>query len=136
MKKLKSPNPFHFIFFLVVVVDVFFLYNLIKYIRYGLDTHLNGLIISLGIGIMLLIYLWNNNYFPKQDKPVTNQISKIEPTNKVKKYLKEWWTVYAVGIFSGLITSIELDYWWVYIFIFSFLIFAIDQYFIMEKRKK
>ena len=135
MKKLKSPNPFHFIFFLIVVADVFFLYNLIQYIRYGLDTHLNGLIISLGIGIMLLIYLWNNNYFPKQDKPVTNQISKNEPTNKVKKYLKEWWTVYAVGVFSGLITLKKPDYWLVYILIFSFLIFSIDQYFKKDKKK-
>ena len=135
MKKLKSPNPFHFIFFLIVVADVFFLYNLIQYIRYGLDTHLNGLIISLGIGIMLLIYLWNNNYFPKQDKPVTNQISKNEPTNKMKKYLKEWWTVYAVGVFSGLITLKKPDYWWVYILIFSFLIFSIDQYFKKDKKK-
>ena len=54
----------------------------------------------------------------------------------MKKYFKEFWTAYAVGIFSGLITSIELDYWWVYILIFSFLIFAIDQYFIKEKMKK
>ena len=57
-------------------------------------------------------------------------------TNNMKKYFKEWWTAYAVGIFSGLITSIELDYWWVYILIFSFLIFEIDQYFIKGKMKK
>ena len=135
MKKPKSQNSYHFIFFLIVVADVFFLYNLIQYIRYGLDTHLNGFIISLVIGIMLLIYLWKNNYFPLQDKSVTNQISKNEPTNKMKKYLKEWWTVYAVGIFSGLITLKKSDYWWVYILIFSFLVFAIDEYFKKDKKK-
>ena len=135
MKKPKSQNSYHFIFFLIVVADVFFLYNLIQYIRYGLDTHLNGFIISLVIGIMLLIYLWKNNYFPLQDKSVTNQISKNEPTNKVKKYLKEWWTVYAVGIFSGLITLKKSDYWWVYILIFTFLVFAIDEYFKKDKKK-
>ena len=135
MKKPKSQNSYHFIFFLIVVADVFFLYNLIQYIRYGLDTHLNGFIISLVIAIMLLIYLWNNNYFPKQDKPVTNQISKNESTNKTKKYIKEWWTVYAVGIFSGLITLKKSDYWWVYILIFSFLVFAIDEYFKKDKKK-
>ena len=135
MKKPKSQNSYHFIFFLIVVADVFFLYNLIQYIRYGLDTHLNGFIISLVIGIMLLIYLWKNNYFPKQDKSVTNQISKNESTNKTKKYIKEWWTVYAVGIFSGLITLKKSDYWWVYILIFSFLVFAIDEYFKKDKKK-
>ena len=135
MKKPKSQNSYHFIIFLIVVADVFFLYNLIQYIRYGLDTHLNGFIISLVIGIMLLIYLWKNNYFPLLDKSVTNQISKNEPTNKMKKYLKEWWTVYAVGIFSGLITLKKSDYWWVYILIFSFLVFAIDEYFKKDKKK-
>lgn len=135
MKKPKSQNSYHFIIFLIVVADVFFLYNLIQYIRYGLDTHLNGFIISLVIGIMLLIYLWKNNYFPLLDKSVTNQISKNEPTNKMKKYLKEWWTVYAVGIFSGLITLKKSDYWWVYILIFTFLVFAIDEYFKKDKKK-
>ena len=68
MKKLKSPNSNHFVFFLIVIADVFFLYNLIQYIRYGLDTYLNGFLISLGIGVVFLIYLWKNNYFPTHDK--------------------------------------------------------------------
>ena len=67
MKEQKPSNSNHIIFFLIVIVDVFFLYNLIQYIRYGLDTYLNGFIISLGIGFALLIYLWKNNYF-SQDK--------------------------------------------------------------------
>ena len=67
MKKLKSQNSYHFIFFLIVVADVFFLYNLIQYIRYGLDTYFNGFIASLAIGVLLLTYLWKNNYFT-QDK--------------------------------------------------------------------
>ena len=69
MKKLKSTNYNHFVFFLIVIADVFFLYNLIQYIRYGLDKYLNGFLISLGIGVLLLIYLWKNNYFPTHDKP-------------------------------------------------------------------
>ncbi len=69
MKKQESPNYNHFVFFLIVIADVFFLYNLIQYIRYGLDKYLNGFLISIGIGICLLIYLWKNNYFPKHDKP-------------------------------------------------------------------
>tara|TARA_B100001173_G_scaffold285297_1_gene272156 strand:+ start:1014 stop:1220 length:207 start_codon:yes stop_codon:yes gene_type:complete len=68
MKNLKSPNSNHFVFFLIVIADVFFLYNLIQYIRYGLDTYLNGFIISLGIGITLLIHLWKNNYFQQKNK--------------------------------------------------------------------
>jgi len=40
---------------------------LIQYIRYGLDKYLEGLFISLGIGIVFLIYLWKNDYFPKHD---------------------------------------------------------------------
>lgn len=67
MNKLNSPNSNHLIFFLVIIADVFLLYNLIQYIRYGLDTYFNGFIASLGIGIILLIYLWKNNYFT-QDK--------------------------------------------------------------------
>ena len=67
MKKLNSPNSNHYVFFLVIIADVFLLYNLIQYIRYGLDTYFNGFIASLGIGIILLIYLWKNNYFT-QDK--------------------------------------------------------------------
>ena len=68
MKKLRSPNYLPFIFFMIVVADVCFLYNLIQYIRYGFDKYLNGFLISLVIGIMLLIYLWKNDYFPKHDK--------------------------------------------------------------------
>jgi hypothetical protein len=67
MKKLNSPNSNHYVFFLVIIADVFLLYNLIQYIRYGLDTYFNGFIASLGIGMILLIYLWKNNYFT-QDK--------------------------------------------------------------------
>ena len=68
MKKLQSPNSNYFVFFIIIIADVSFLYNLIQYIRYGLDTYLYGFIISLGIGIMILIYLWKNDYFPKHDK--------------------------------------------------------------------
>ena len=68
MKKLNSPNNFHFIFFLIVIADVFFLYNLIQYIRYGLDTYLNGFLISLAVGVILLVYLWKNDYFPRNEK--------------------------------------------------------------------
>ena len=67
MKEQKPSNSNHIIFFLIVIVDVFFLYNLIQYIRYGLDTYLNGFIISLGIGFALLIYLWKNNYFKQNN---------------------------------------------------------------------
>ena len=68
MKKLQSPNSNYFAFFIIIIADVSFLYNLIQYIRYGLDTYLYGFIISLGIGIMILIYLWKNDYFPKHNK--------------------------------------------------------------------
>ena len=68
MKKLQSPNSNYFAFFIIIIADVSFLYNLIQYIRYGLDTYLYGFIISLGIGIMILIYLWKKDYFPKHDK--------------------------------------------------------------------
>lgn len=68
MKKLQSPNSNYFAFFIIIIADISFLYNLIQYIRYGLDTYLYGFIISLGIGIMILIYLWKNDYFPKHDK--------------------------------------------------------------------
>ena len=68
MKKLQSSNSNYFAFFIIIIADVSFLYNLIQYIRYGLDTYLYGFIISLGIGIMILIYLWKNDYFPKHDK--------------------------------------------------------------------
>ena len=67
MNKLKSPNSNYIVFLLVVIADVFLLYNLVQYIRYGLDTYFNGFIASLGIGMILLIYLWKNNYFT-QDK--------------------------------------------------------------------
>ena len=68
MKKLQSPNSNYFVFFIIIIADVSFLYNLIQYIRYGFDTYLYGFIISLGIGIMILIYLWKNDYFPKHNK--------------------------------------------------------------------
>ena len=68
MKKPQSPNSYYFSLFIIIIADVSFLYNLIQYIRYGLDTYLYGFIISLGIGIMILIYLWKNDYFPKHDK--------------------------------------------------------------------
>ena len=67
MKGLDTRGAF--VFFLIVIADVFFLYNLIQYISFGLDTYLNGFLISLGIGIILIIYLWKNNYFPTHDKP-------------------------------------------------------------------
>ena len=67
MKKLNSPNSNHYVFFLAIIADVFLLYNLIQYIRYGLDTYFNGFIASLGVGMILLVYLWKNNYFT-QDK--------------------------------------------------------------------
>ena len=67
MKIPESSNSNHFVFLLVVVADVFLIYNLIQYIRYGLDKYLEGLFISLGIGIVFLIYLWKNDYFPKHD---------------------------------------------------------------------
>lgn len=67
MKKLQSPNSNYFAFFIIIIADVSFLYNLIQYIRYGLDTYLNGFIISLGIGFALLIYLWKNNYFKQNN---------------------------------------------------------------------
>ena len=68
MKKPKSPNFNHYILFTLVILDVFFLYNLIQYIRFGLDTHLYWFLVSLGAGIIILIYLWKNDYFPKHDK--------------------------------------------------------------------
>ena len=67
MKNQKSPKFSPYIFFTLVILDVFFLYNLIQYIRFGLDTHLYGFLISLGAGIIILIYLWKNDYFPKHD---------------------------------------------------------------------
>ena len=69
MKEPKSPNINPYIIFTLVILDVFFLYNLIQYIRFGLDTHLYGFLVSLGAGIIILIYLWKNGYFPKHDKP-------------------------------------------------------------------
>mgnify|MGYP001394201134 FL=1 len=69
MKIPESPKFNNYIFFALVILDVFFLYNLIQYIRFGLDTHLYGFLISLGGGIIILIYLWKNDYFPKHDKP-------------------------------------------------------------------
>ena len=69
MKEPKSPNFNPYIIVALVILDVFFLYNLIQYIRFGLDTHFYGFLISLGAGIIILIYLWKNGYFPKHDKP-------------------------------------------------------------------
>ena len=63
----ESPKFNHYIFFALIILDVFFLYNLIQYIRFGLDTHLYGFLISFGAGIIILIYLWKNDYFPKHD---------------------------------------------------------------------
>ena len=67
MKIPESPNFNNYIFFTLVVLDVFFLYNLIQYIRFELDTHLYGFLISLGAGIIILIYLYKNDYFPKHN---------------------------------------------------------------------
>ena len=69
MKKLKSPNYNHYIFFCAVIFDVFFLYNLIQYIRLGLEKYLYGFLISLLTSSIIVIYLWKNDYFAKQDKP-------------------------------------------------------------------
>ena len=69
MKKLKSPNFNHYIFFCAVIFDVFFLYNLIQYIRLGLEKYLYGFLISLLTSSIIVIYLWKNDYFAKQDKP-------------------------------------------------------------------
>ena len=69
MKEPKSPKFNPYIIVTLVILDVFFLYNLIQYIRFGLDTHLYGFLISLGAGIIILIYLWKNGYFPKHEKP-------------------------------------------------------------------
>ena len=55
MKKLQSPNSNYFAFFIIIIADVSFLYNLIQYIRYGLDTYLYGFIISLGIAFCFLM---------------------------------------------------------------------------------
>lgn len=68
MKEQKPSNSNHIIFFLAIIADVFLLYNLIQYIRYGLDTYLNGFLISLAVGIILLVYLWKNDYFPRNEK--------------------------------------------------------------------
>ena len=68
MKIPESPKFNNYIFFALVILDVFFLYNLIQYIRFGLDTHLYGFLISLSASIIIVIYLWKNDYFPKHDK--------------------------------------------------------------------
>ena len=67
MKIPESPKFNHYIIFALVILDVFFLYNLIQYIRFGLDTHLYGFLISLSASIIIVIYLWKNDYFPKHD---------------------------------------------------------------------
>ncbi len=69
MKKIKSPNFNHYIFFCAVIFDVCFLYNLIQYIRFGLEKYLYGFLISLCTSFIIVIYLWKNDYFAKQDKP-------------------------------------------------------------------
>ena len=71
MKIPESPKSNHYIIFTLVILDVVFLYNLIQYFRYGLDTHLYGFLIPLGAGIIILIYLWKNDYFPKHDNNQT-----------------------------------------------------------------
>ena len=53
----------------------------------------------------------------------------------MKKYLKEWWYVYAIGAFGGLISFIKPDYWWVYIIVFGIVVGAIDIYFRKYKKK-
>ena len=55
----------------------------------------------------------------------------------VKKYLKEWWYVYAIGAFSGLISVIKPDYWWVYIIVFAIVvgIMSGEIYFTKDKKK-
>ena len=68
MKIPESPKINAYIIFALVILDVFFLYNLIQYIRFGLDTHLYGFLISLSASIIIVIYLWKNDYFPKHDK--------------------------------------------------------------------
>ena len=47
----------------------------------------------------------------------------------MKKYLKKWWSAYAIGAFSGLISAIKIlgllpfpDYWWVYIIVFAIVV--------------
>ena len=54
----------------------------------------------------------------------------------MKKYFKEWWYVYAIGAFSGLISVIKPDYWWVYIIVFGIVVGAIDTYFTKDKKKE
>jgi hypothetical protein len=55
----------------------------------------------------------------------------------MKKYLKEWWYVYAIGAFSGLISVIKPDYWWVYIIVFAIVvgIMSGEIYFTKDKKK-
>ena len=40
----------------------------------------------------------------------------------MKKHFKEWWWSYAIGAFSGLISVIKPDYWWVYIIVFTIVV--------------
>ena len=53
----------------------------------------------------------------------------------MKKHLKRNWTVYTIGAFGGLISSIKPDYWWVYIIVFGIVVGAIDIYFAKDKKK-
>tara|TARA_Y100001968_G_scaffold140638_1_gene128657 strand:+ start:196 stop:354 length:159 start_codon:yes stop_codon:yes gene_type:complete len=52
----------------------------------------------------------------------------------MKKHLKRYWTIIAIGGFSGFITSHKPDYWWVYIFLVAFVVGAIDTYFTNNKK--
>ena len=58
-----------------------------------------------------------------------------EEEKEMKKYFKEWWTVYTIGAFGGLIAVIKPDYWWVYIIVFGIVVGAIDTYFTKDKKK-
>ena len=62
----------------------------------------------------------------------------------MKKYLKKWWSAYAIGAFSGLISVAKIlgllpfpDYWWVYIIVFAIVVGIIngDIYFKKDKNK-
>ena len=55
----------------------------------------------------------------------------------MKKYLKKWWYIYAIGIFSGLISIAKPDYMWVYIILFAIVvgIMSGEIYFKKDKKK-
>ena len=61
----------------------------------------------------------------------------------MKKYLKEWWWVYAIGAFSGLIPFFKTvgllpfpDYWWVYIIVFAIVVGIMSGEIYLKKDKK